>query len=83
MNATRSKDIDAGVARPVSVADSIPSTFVRSKIRGVLGIVCKVRSLEEARRYLKNTKSYGRVVDGRIELDKSRTCGLSIYLTEV
>ena len=55
--------------------------FVRSEIRGVRGIVCKVRSLEEAGRFLKKAKSYGRVVDGRIELDKSRTCGLSIYLT--
>jgi hypothetical protein len=55
--------------------------FVRSEVKGVQSIVCKVRSIEEAEQYLKKTKSFGRRVDGRIELDKTRTCGLSILLT--
>jgi hypothetical protein len=36
--------------------------------------------MEQAERYLKETKTYGRAVDGMIELDKSRTFGLSIYV---
>jgi hypothetical protein len=56
--------------------------FVKSQVRGVRGIVFKVRALEAAGRYLKQTKCYGRMVDGRIELDKNRTCGLTISLTE-
>jgi hypothetical protein len=55
--------------------------FVRSEVKGVQGIVCKVQSIEQAERYLKETKTYGRSVDGRIELEKGKTCGLSIYLT--
>ena len=55
--------------------------FVRSEIKGVRGIVCKVHSMEQAERYLKEMKAYGRAVDGRIELDKGRTFGLSIYVT--
>jgi hypothetical protein len=54
--------------------------FVRSEVRGVRGIVCKVRSMEQAERYLKETKTYGRTADGRIELDAGKTCGLLIYL---
>ena len=54
--------------------------FVRSKVRGVQGIVCKVHSMEQAERYLKETQAYGRTAGGRIELDKGKTCGLSIYL---
>jgi hypothetical protein len=55
--------------------------FVRSEVKGVRGIVCKVRSMEQAERYLKETKTYGRAVDGRIELGKGKTWGLLIYLT--
>jgi hypothetical protein len=54
--------------------------FVRSEVRGVRGIVCKVHSMEQAERYLKETKTYGRTADGRIELDKGKTCGLLICL---
>jgi len=52
--------------------------FVRSDIRGVRGIVCQVHSMGQAERYLKKTKTYGRAVDGRIELDKGKTFGLLI-----
>ena len=55
--------------------------FVRSEIKGVRGIVCKVHSMEQAERFLKEMKTYGRAVDGRVELDKGKTWGLSIYLT--
>ena len=54
--------------------------LVQSEVKGVRGIVCKVHSMEQAERYLKETKTYGRAVDGMIELDKSRTFGLSIYV---
>jgi hypothetical protein len=54
--------------------------FVRSEVKGVRGIVCKVRSMEQAERYLKETRTYGRAVDGRIELDKGKTFGLLIYV---
>jgi hypothetical protein len=52
--------------------------FVRSEVKGVRGIVCKVRSMEQAERYLKETRTYGRAVDGRIELDMGKTFGLLI-----
>ena len=54
--------------------------FVRSEVKGVRGIVCKVHSMEQAERYLKETRTYGRAVDGRIELDKGKTFGLMIYV---
>jgi hypothetical protein len=54
--------------------------FVRSEVKGVRGIVCKVRSMEQAERYLKETRTYGWAVDGRIELDKGKTFGLLIYV---
>jgi hypothetical protein len=55
--------------------------FVRSEVRGVQAIVCKVQSLQRAERYLRQTGTYGRLVGGMIELDETKTCGLSIYLT--
>jgi len=55
--------------------------LVRSKVQGVRGIVLKVRSLEKAEAYLKERSCVGRVVDGRIELDKGQTFGLSIYFS--
>ena len=56
--------------------------FVRSEVKGVRGIVCKVRSMEQAERYLKQTKTYGREVHGRIELDQGKAFGLLISLTD-
>ncbi|HWQ93846.1 MAG TPA: hypothetical protein VN673_19440 [Clostridia bacterium] len=56
--------------------------FVRSEFKGVLGIVCKVQSMENAEKYLKEKKSLGRTIDGKIEIDQAQTCGLSILLTE-
>jgi len=47
----------------------------------VRGIVLKVRSIEEAGKYLKETSCFGRLVDGKIELDRGKTCGLLIQLT--
>lgn len=56
--------------------------FVKSDFRGVRAIVCKVRSLKNAELYLKQAQCFGRSVDGRIELDLAKTCGLSIYVAE-
>ena len=55
--------------------------FVKSEVRGVRGIVCRVQSLEKAERYLKETKAYGSLIDGRILVDPVKACGLLIYLT--
>lgn len=55
--------------------------FVRSEFEGVQGILCKVRSMENAEKYLKEKKSFGRLIDGRIEVDNAQTYGLSILLT--
>ena len=56
--------------------------LVSSPVRGVVGIVWKARSLETAARHLKQTGCYGGRVNGRIELDKRRTHGLLIYLSD-
>ncbi len=56
--------------------------LVKSEVRGVQGIVCKVRSVEKARHYLDQAQCSTRLADGRIELDKSKTLGLTICLAE-
>ncbi len=56
--------------------------MVRSPVRGVVGIVWKARSLETAAKYLKQAGCYGGMVDGKIELDRRRTHGLLIYLSD-
>ena len=55
--------------------------LVKSGAKGVVGIVWKVRSLDTAESYLKRTRCYGRSINGRIELDKNRTDGLTMYLS--
>jgi hypothetical protein len=55
--------------------------FVASDTRGVRAIVFKTRSLDRARSYFEQTKCFGRWVDGRVELDKAKTFGLTIYVS--
>ncbi len=56
--------------------------FVKSGVKGVRGIVCKVHSLEKARQYLDQAHCSTRLADGRIELDEAKTYGLKICLAE-
>ena len=56
--------------------------FVNSEIRGVRGIVFKVRSMEAAGRFLRERKCDWRLVNGRMELDKANTLGLTILVTD-
>lgn len=56
--------------------------LVKSDVRGVQGIVFKVRSLEAAENYLKKAECFGRRMGGKIELDKKRTFGLLIFFSE-
>jgi hypothetical protein len=56
--------------------------FVRSEVPGVRAIVFKVRSLRQAEKLLKERKCFGRLVDGRIELDTAKTFGLVIQLED-
>jgi hypothetical protein len=55
--------------------------FIRSDIPGVRGIVCQVRSLEQAEKYLGPLGYYGGLLEGKIALNKDKTFGLSIYLS--
>jgi hypothetical protein len=56
--------------------------FIRGEVKGVRGIVFKVRSLEQARRCLMEGHLYGSSGSRGIELNPERTYGLSIHLTE-
>ncbi len=56
--------------------------FVKSEVRGVRGILCKVHSVEKARQYLDQAQCSTRLAHGRIQLDKSKTFGLTICLAE-
>ena len=55
--------------------------LVKSPIGGVRGIVCKVGSLGQAERYLKENALFGRHNNDRIELDPAKTFGLRICLS--
>jgi hypothetical protein len=57
--------------------------FIKSNIKEVNGIVFEVKSLEKAKRYLLKNQLLGSIHDKKIELQKSQTYGLSIFLTEV
>jgi hypothetical protein len=56
--------------------------FVQGAVRGVRGVVFKVRSLGQARQRLVQSRLEGRSGRGEVELDPERTCGLSIILTD-
>lgn len=56
--------------------------FIKSKIREVQSITFRVKSLDKAKQYLVKNNLYGSIADGKIQLEKSQTFGLSIYLTE-
>jgi hypothetical protein len=56
--------------------------FVKSDIKEVQSITFKVRSLEKARLYLLKNKLFGSYADNKIQLNRTQTFGLAIYLTE-
>ena len=56
--------------------------IIKSKIKEVQSITFKVKSLENARRYLINNNLFGGLVNGKILLDKAQAFGLTIYLTD-
>jgi hypothetical protein len=56
--------------------------FVKSDIREVPGIVFKVKSLEKAKNWLSANKLLGDIFKDEIALDRSRTFGLLILLSE-
>jgi hypothetical protein len=56
--------------------------FVKSNIREVNAIVFKVKSLKKAKSYLVENEVLGVANGNEIELDKSKTFGLSIFLNE-
>ena len=56
--------------------------FTESDYKEVKSITFKVKSLKKATQYLENNGLYGFYKDNKIELDKAKTFGLSIYLTE-
>ena len=55
--------------------------FIKSNIKEVQSITFKVRSLEKAKEYLLKNNLAGSFIDSKIQLNKSKTFGLSIYLT--
>jgi hypothetical protein len=56
--------------------------FIKSDIKEVRSVVFKVKSLEKAKKYLDANNLSGIIHDNKIEMDKARTFGLSIYLSE-
>jgi hypothetical protein len=64
------------------VGDSPAIRFVKSDIKEIKAIVVKVRSLENAIEYLKRNDMLGDMGDGRVEINKEKTHGLSIILKE-
>jgi hypothetical protein len=56
--------------------------FVKSNIREVNAIVFKVQSLKKAKTYLIGNNLLGTIYKDEIGLDKSKTFGLSIFLSE-
>ncbi len=63
--------------------DSLEINLSKSKIKEVIGITFKVKSLEVAKNYFMNEGLLGNMNDHVIELDSSQTFGLSINLTEL
>jgi hypothetical protein len=63
-------------------SENLEYHFIKDNIREVKGITFKVRSLENAKRYLMRNNLIGPVSNSKIELDKSKTFGLSIFLSE-
>lgn len=62
--------------------DNLEFHFVKDNIREVASITFKVKSLGKARRYLTKNNLIGSVSDGKIEINKSKSFGLAIYLME-
>ena len=56
--------------------------FIKSNIKEVQSITFKVKSLEKAKLYLLKNNLFGSFVDNKIQLNKTQTFGLSIYLTQ-
>jgi hypothetical protein len=70
---------DAGLWK---VNDSQSVRFVKSRIAEVNAIVFKVKSLEKAKNWLTANKLSGDISGDEIALDKSKTFGLLIFLSE-
>jgi len=64
------------------VSDVLEFQFVKSNIKEVQSITFKVKSLEKAKLYLLKNNLFGYYSADRIEIDKKKAFGLSIYLTE-
>jgi hypothetical protein len=64
------------------VNDSLEIHFIRSKIKEVKGITFKVKSIDSAKQYLRKNNLLGLIKENKIQLDKSNTFGLLIYLSE-
>lgn len=56
--------------------------FVKSNIKEVQSITFKVKSLKTAKQFFVKNNLFGSYADNKIQLDKAKTFGLSIYLTE-
>jgi hypothetical protein len=56
--------------------------LIKDKIKEVKGITFKVRSLEEAKKYLLENNLFGDYIESKIVLNKSQTFGLQICITE-
>ncbi len=56
--------------------------FIKSHIKEVQSLTFRVKSLEKARQYLLKNNLFGSLHDDKIELNKTLTFGLSIYITE-
>jgi len=56
--------------------------FVKSNLWGVSGIVFKVKSLEKAKTWLIENSLSGDIRPDKIEMDRSKTFGLSIIISE-
>ncbi len=56
--------------------------FEKSGVREVASIVFRVKSLEQAKKWLSENKMLGKSFDGEISLDSSKTFGLMILLSE-
>lgn len=63
-------------------SDLLEFKFVKSNIKEVQSITFNVKSLEKAKLYLLKNNLIGKEFDNKIEIDKKRAFGLSMYLTE-
>jgi len=64
------------------INDTLEIQFTKSNIKEVKAITFKVKSLEDAASYFQSNDLFGSYIEEIILLDKSKTFGLQIYITE-